>query len=585
MFAFKKMKINYKNIMKHQKLLTLLFMSLPLASHAGIVISEESFPDSKFRDFLLAQPYGTDGVITDAEIADIKNLSVPNMEIVKLQGIEYFTALTELQCSSNELETLDLSNNESLTALTCANNKLKTLTLPTGPTLKYVDCSYNRLVLLDLSNHASIKILSCSNNSIALLTLPENSALTWMDCSMNQIGKSSMESLINSMPTISSGTFRVIKQDFHDEGNVACTTEQISAVKAKGWRVEAFKQIDWHEYNGGDLANIINNASLTASVDGKEFSAELPSWPMEQILIPGYIQDFSISEVRAKINGKVNSIALQYRVTDSKKLKEMSLEERLSREWTNYEMVKDDDDLWTWTGESTNMLNGLRPGTRYFLDCRLKMLTESGIVYYDNEESNFQINFCMPVVTKEEINLTANGETKVVKGSSVNLGTLNEFKLNTLTIHTNPAASFQSIVMRYFVSDEGVSGETDGIQPLPPFEEWQKAELNKTETDVWTVAPAWIVSQDITSGYTYQLFINLMATDDEGLELETNGDMTITFEFDENTGIKIIENSNKTSGCQQKQQHAYDLQGRQQETYNDRLPKGIYIINGRKVVR
>jgi hypothetical protein len=76
-----------------------------------------------------------------------------------------------------------------------------------------------------------------------------------------------------------------------------------------------------------------------------------------------------------------------------------------------------------------------------------------------------------------------------------------------------------------------------------------------------------------------------MATDDEGLELETNGDMTITFEFDENTGIKIIENSNKTSGCQQKQQHAYDLQGRQQETDNDRLPKGIYIINGRKVVR
>ena len=282
------MKINYKNIMKHQKLLTLLFMSLPLASHAGIVISEESFPDSKFRDFLLAQPYGTDGVITDAEIADIKNLSVPNMEIVKLQGIEYFTALTELQCSSNELETLDLSNNESLTALTCANNKLKTLTLPTGPTLKYVDCSYNRLVLLDLSNHASIKNLNCSNNSIALLTLPENSALTWMDCSMNQIGKSPMESLINSMPTISSGTFRVIKQDFHDEGNVACTTEQISAVKAKGWRVEAFKQIDWHEYNGGDLANIINNASLTASVDGKEFSAELPSWPMEQILIPSF---------------------------------------------------------------------------------------------------------------------------------------------------------------------------------------------------------------------------------------------------------------------------------------------------------
>lgn len=270
--------------MNYKKLLTLLLMFLSLTTKADVLINKEVFPDEIFRNYLLAQPYGEDGVITDAEIAEIKSLAVNGMGIATLKGIEYFTALTELQCSANELETLDLSNNESLTALTCANNKLKTLILPTGPTLKYVDCSYNRLVLLDLSNHASIKNLNCSNNSIALLTLPENSALTWIECSMNQIGKSAMESLINSLPTISSGTFRVIRPGVKGEDNVSCTVNQVSAAKDKGWRVEALMRLDWREYNGGQVDNLVSNASVTFSVNGKPQSLELPSYHIDPIV-------------------------------------------------------------------------------------------------------------------------------------------------------------------------------------------------------------------------------------------------------------------------------------------------------------
>lgn len=575
MFAFKIMKINYKNIMKHQKLLTLLFMSLPLASHAGIVISEESFPDSKFRDFLLAQPYGTDGVITDAEIADIKNLSVPNMEIVKLQGIEYFTALTELQCSANELETLDLSNNESLTALTCANNKLKTLTLPTGPTLKYVDCSYNRLVLLDLSNHASIKNLNCSNNSIALLTLPENSALTWMDCSMNQIGKSSMESLINSLPTISSGTFRVIRPGVKGEDNVSCTVNQVSAAKDKGWRVEALMRLDWREYNGGQVDNLVSNASVTFSVNGKPQSLELPSYHIDPIVVPNNVQDFNISEVKAMTDEKVLGVTLQYRIIDLKTLSKMSTEENLSREWTSCDMRQSEDNSWTWEDVNNNILNGLHSGTRYIVDCRLKMLTESGNVYFDNEESNYQINVCPPVVRKEEINLTANGETTSAENSNLNLGTVDELKFNYLTIHTNSSDNFQQIVMKYVVLDEGMTGEAHGISVIPSVDEWQQTEFTMTEDGVWTVTPAWNVLEGLTTGHSYKLLIDLSATDNEGNELETNGGMTIAFDFNENTAIETIKADNSQTNSV-----IYNLAGQKvNKNY-----KGIVIQNGRKTI-
>ncbi|MBO4718598.1 MAG: hypothetical protein J5658_01875 [Prevotella sp.] len=53
----------------------------------------------------------------------------------------------------------------------------------------------------------------------------------------NRIKGDEMTALINSMPTVKSGTFEVINKQNGEEQNVI-TDEQIAAAQAKGWKVE-----------------------------------------------------------------------------------------------------------------------------------------------------------------------------------------------------------------------------------------------------------------------------------------------------------------------------------------------------------
>ena len=85
----------------------------------AVAINEESFPDENFRNWLLEQDYGKDGVITDEEIAGITEIAVDSENIASLQGIEYFTALESLSCGGNVLTSLDVSQNTALKELWC----------------------------------------------------------------------------------------------------------------------------------------------------------------------------------------------------------------------------------------------------------------------------------------------------------------------------------------------------------------------------------------------------------------------------------------------------------------------------------
>lgn len=56
--------------------------------------------------------------------------------IASLKGIEYFTRLQALDCSFNELTTLDVSKLPSLVYLNCAGNNISSLNLSNNPALK-----------------------------------------------------------------------------------------------------------------------------------------------------------------------------------------------------------------------------------------------------------------------------------------------------------------------------------------------------------------------------------------------------------------------------------------------------------------
>ncbi len=153
----------------------------------GLAVNSTNFPDANFRNWLLEQSYGKDGYLTFAEIAAVTEISVRLVHISSLKGIEYFQALEELDCRSNDLTTLDVSKNTALKKLYCDYNDLTTLDVSKNTALTYLDCPHNDLTTLDVSKNTALKKLYCYYNDLTTLDVSKNTALTLLDCSWNDL--------------------------------------------------------------------------------------------------------------------------------------------------------------------------------------------------------------------------------------------------------------------------------------------------------------------------------------------------------------------------------------------------------------
>ncbi|PKR81341.1 hypothetical protein CW751_04605 [Brumimicrobium salinarum] len=121
--------------------ITALYNEKNTSSCANIV----NIPDANFKTALLEHgttitgagisPIDTDG---DGEICETEaqaytgNIQIPSQGISDLTGIEAFTALTVLNCSSNQLTNLDVSANTALLTLNCTFNQLTSLNVANG---------------------------------------------------------------------------------------------------------------------------------------------------------------------------------------------------------------------------------------------------------------------------------------------------------------------------------------------------------------------------------------------------------------------------------------------------------------------
>lgn len=196
---------------------------------SDVKVSETNFPDANFRNWIKSQYYGSDGVLTAEEIASVKTMNIYDKYIESLQGIEFFTALTNLQCQRNRLTALDVSKNTALTTLSAFDNQLTSL---------------------NVNGCTALTDLSCSGNQIASLSVAGCTALTNLTCYSNQIKGTAMDSLIMSLPTVDGGKMTVIY--YRNEANVMTTT-QAAAAKAKGWIPMWFDlNYGWVEYAGSE---------------------------------------------------------------------------------------------------------------------------------------------------------------------------------------------------------------------------------------------------------------------------------------------------------------------------------------------
>ncbi len=95
----------------------------------AVAINSTSFPDANFRAWALSQSWGADGTLTTAEGQAVTTIDVSGLSISDLTGISLFPNVTSLNCSNNELTSLDLSNNTALITLDCSNNRIDALSM------------------------------------------------------------------------------------------------------------------------------------------------------------------------------------------------------------------------------------------------------------------------------------------------------------------------------------------------------------------------------------------------------------------------------------------------------------------------
>ncbi|MCH5302534.1 MAG: hypothetical protein J1E77_06810 [Prevotella sp.] len=253
-------------------LLTFLF-GMPLAASAqDVEIDETNFPDENFRNYLLAQDYGADGILTAEEIGGVTLIDVYNKGITSLKGIEHFVALTYLYCFTNQLTELDVSKNTELTYLDCSANHLTTLDVSGCTALINLFCESNQLTALDISNNTKLRRLECYSNQLTALDMSKNTALTEVYCYNNQIKGTSMDALMAGLPENSTNKSYLLRiyDSVNNDGNV-CTKAQVAAAKAKGWAVYYHYYYDdtmgWAEYEGSDAEETAITRPVAETVD------------------------------------------------------------------------------------------------------------------------------------------------------------------------------------------------------------------------------------------------------------------------------------------------------------------------------
>ena len=153
-----------------------------------IKVDETTFPDANFRRWLHDMSYGKDYRLTEEEIAGVESITMRNYGITNLKGIEYFTALKNLNCSNNKLTALDLSGCPGLETVNCASNQIASLNVSKNALLTSLDCSRNSpLTELDVSQNAAMTSLECSYCALTMLDVSQNTALTSLSCISNKM--------------------------------------------------------------------------------------------------------------------------------------------------------------------------------------------------------------------------------------------------------------------------------------------------------------------------------------------------------------------------------------------------------------
>lgn len=134
-----------------------------------------------------------DGLIQISEAEAVLALYLAGKFIDDIEGIHYFTNMTELAVHNNLLQEIDITQNTTLEILHCSGNELSEIDVSNNTNLKFLNVFSNQLTSLDVSQNIYLEDLSCggypfsSLNLITSLDLSNNINLKYLNCYNNLI--------------------------------------------------------------------------------------------------------------------------------------------------------------------------------------------------------------------------------------------------------------------------------------------------------------------------------------------------------------------------------------------------------------
>lgn len=143
-----------------------------------------NIPDANFLAALIEEGVDTneDGQISYAEAEAINSLNVSGKSISDITGIEAFVNIEYLDCSSNHLDSLDMSGNASLIEFKCTESHLQYLIISNNTELRILNCTNNPIISLDVSENTVLDQLHCEGTFLNSLDVSNNLALNELYC-------------------------------------------------------------------------------------------------------------------------------------------------------------------------------------------------------------------------------------------------------------------------------------------------------------------------------------------------------------------------------------------------------------------
>ena len=142
-----------------------------------VAITEENFPDEEFRNKVIqiADQMNEDNPILSADkIRETTELDLYGLNIENLQGIGNFKTLKILDCASNNLTSLDLSENKLVEDVNCVGNSISQINLSGCSNLIKLNSAYNSFETIDLSACINLQELYLRENNLKSLDLSQN---------------------------------------------------------------------------------------------------------------------------------------------------------------------------------------------------------------------------------------------------------------------------------------------------------------------------------------------------------------------------------------------------------------------------